>query len=81
MWHCMISWTKNCYKGRNKDVNDPIQRANIQLDKHTPSSGSVWVSCAGQETGKGPSNITSPTYWENDTQIMNSENCLYGNRW
>ena len=58
-----------------KDVNDPVQRANIQLELGIPyllglSLGELrWT---GNWGNSDPSNLASPTYWENDTQIMNS---------
>ena len=58
-----------------KDINDPVQRANIQLELGIPyllglSLGELrWT---GNWGNSDPSNLASPTYWENDTQIMNS---------
>ncbi len=58
-----------------KDVNDPVQRANIQLELGIPyllglSLGELrWT---GNWGNSDPSNLASPTYYENDTQIMNS---------
>ncbi len=58
-----------------KDVNDPVQRANIDLELGIPyllglSLGELrWT---GTWENTDPSNIASPTYWENDTQISNS---------
>lgn len=58
-----------------KDVNDPVQRANIDLELGIPyllglSLGDLrWT---GTWENTDASNIASPTYWENDTQISNS---------
>ena len=58
-----------------KDVNDPVQRANIDLELGIPyllglSLGELrWT---GTWENTDPSNIASSTYWENDTQISNS---------
>jgi hypothetical protein len=58
-----------------KDVNDPVQRANINLELGIPyllglSLGELaWT---GDWKKTDPSNLNSPSYWENDTQINSS---------
>lgn len=55
-----------------KDVNDPVQRANINLELGIPyllglSLGELgWT---GNWERTDPSNIDSPSYWESDTDI------------
>lgn len=55
-----------------KDVNDPVQRANINLELGIPyllglSLGELaWT---GNWERSDPANIDSPSYWESDTEI------------
>ena len=55
-----------------KDVNDPIQRANINLELGIPyllglSLGELAWSGNWEKTN--PSDLDSPSYWESDTHI------------
>lgn len=58
-----------------KDVNDPVQRANIQLELGIPyllglSLGELrWT---GEWTKSNPAETYSPNEWESDTQISSS---------
>lgn len=55
-----------------KDVNDPVQRANINLELGIPyllglSMGELaWT---GNWERSDPANMDSPSYWESDTEI------------
>lgn len=58
-----------------KDVNDPVQRANIDLELGIPyllglSLGELRWTGTWEKTD--PLNIASPSYSENETQISNS---------
>jgi hypothetical protein len=58
-----------------KDVNDPVQRANINLELGIPyllglSLGEL--AWSGSWERNDASNIDSPFYWENDTHIKSS---------
>jgi len=55
-----------------KDVNDPVQRANINLELGIPyllglSLGEL--AWSGNWERSDPANIDSPSYWESDTEI------------
>lgn len=55
-----------------KDVNDPVQRANIDLELGIPyllglSLGELAWSGSWEKTD--PSNLDSPSYWESNTHI------------